>query len=149
MRIDCPHIVLADDDKDDCMLFEDALLQLNKDSKLTISSDGQELIEMLKENVPPPPDVIFLDINMPRKNGFECLDAIRSTQEWQDIPVVVFSTTSQPDAIRKMYDGGADYFILKPRQFADLKTLISKILSFNFKKMVSPTRWENFIVSCR
>ena len=69
-------IFLADDDADDCMLFEDALREVSTSTELTTANDGVELINLMETTVPPPPDVIFLDLNMPRKNGFECLELI-------------------------------------------------------------------------
>src|SRR5688500_8306614 len=107
-------IFLADDDADDCTLFKDALKEVCAGTKLTTASDGEELMDILIETVPPPPDVIFIDLNMPRKNGFECLEEIKHSQKLKNIPVVIFSTSSQQDTINKVYDQGAHYYICKP-----------------------------------
>ncbi len=72
-------ILLADDDEDDRMLFEDALNQVKSKVRLSTAEDGHMLLEMLKNR--PLPDVIFLDLNMPGKNGFECLQEIRQAQQ--------------------------------------------------------------------
>ena len=95
-------IFLADDDADDCMLFEDALREVSTSTELTTANDGVELINLMETSVPPPPDVIFLDLNMPRKNGFECLEQIRKTKKWASIPVVIFSTTGQEEMVKKV-----------------------------------------------
>ncbi|TDE18268.1 response regulator [Dyadobacter psychrotolerans] len=125
-------IFLADDDADDCMLFEDALREVSESVELTTAYDGVELINLMKTNVPPPPDVIFLDLNMPRKNGFECLEYIRKTSQWKDIPIVVFSTTGQEDMVKKVYEQGANYFIRKPGSFPKLKQAIRQILDIDW-----------------
>ena len=125
-------IFLADDDADDCMLFEDALREICTSTELTTANDGVELINLMESNVPPAPDIIFLDLNMPRKNGFECLDLIRKTKKWKDIPIVIFSTTGQEEMIKKVYDQGANYFIQKPGSFSKLKQAISQILDIDW-----------------
>ena len=125
-------IFLADDDEDDCILFEDALREVCSQTELTTANDGDELITLMKTNVPPPPDVIFLDLNMPRRNGFECLELIRKTKQWKDIPVVIFSTTGQEEMIKRVYEQGANYFIRKPGSFPKLKQAIRQILEVDW-----------------
>ena len=82
------NIFLTDDDLDDCMFFSDTLKELNKNSVLTITNDGVALMDILDITVPPPPYVIFLNLNMPRKNGFECLKEIRQSTNLRNILVV-------------------------------------------------------------
>lgn len=127
-------IFLADDDADDCMLFEDALREVSTSTELITANDGVELINLMQTTVPPPPDVIFLDLNMPRKNGFECLEQIRNTKAWATIPVVIFSTTGQEEMIRKVYEQGANYFIRKPGSFPKLKQAIKQMLDMDWSK---------------
>jgi CheY-like chemotaxis protein len=127
-------IYLADDDADDCMLFEEALREVSEDSQLTTANDGVELMSLMETTVPPPPDVIFLDLNMPRKNGFECLDQIRRTLKWKDIPVVIFSTSGQEEMINNVYEKGANYFMKKPGSFPKLKQAIEQILDIDWAK---------------
>lgn len=128
------NIYLADDDADDRILFEDALREVTMNVQLTVADDGQDLMQILDSCVPPPPEVIFLDINMPRKNGFECLEEIRHTQKLKDIPVVIFSTTSQEQVIQKAYANGANRYIQKPGTFQQLKDIIQKVLAIDWNK---------------
>lgn len=139
-------IVLADDDADDCILFEDALREVCSDSHLTTASDGVKLMAFLDETVPPPPDVIFLDLNMPRKNGFECLDEIKKTPKLKDIPVIIFSTTVQPEAINKTYQKGAHHYVCKPGDFGLLKQAIRMVLSIDWRKNSQQPPKEQFIL---
>jgi CheY-like chemotaxis protein len=127
-------IFLADDDADDCMLFEDALREVSCSADLTMASDGIELIDLMESTVPGSPDLIFLDLNMPRRNGFECLELIRNKKQWKDIPVVIFSTNGQEDTVRKVYEQGANYFIRKPGSFQKLKQAIRQILDIDWTK---------------
>ena len=110
------NIFLADDDADDRDFFEDALKEVNIKTELTLVKDGVELMTTLEETVtePPPPHVIFLDLNMPRKNGYECLKEIRETPKLKNIPVVIFSTTSNEHTIEKTYSLGANCYVRNP-----------------------------------
>jgi len=127
-------IYLADDDADDCMLFEEALREVCDHTELTTAYDGAELINLMETTVPPSPDVIFLDLNMPKKNGFECLEHIRKTVKWKDIPIVIFSTSGQEEMINQVYQKGANYFIRKPGSFPKLKQAIRQILDIDWAK---------------
>ncbi|HSZ71610.1 MAG TPA: response regulator [Cytophagaceae bacterium] len=138
-------IFIADDDSDDLMLFEDALREICKDSLLTSAKDGQQLMQILEEKVPPAPDVIFLDLNMPRKNGFECLDEIRHNAKLKNIPVVVFSTSDQPEAVNKVYEQGANHFLRKPNSFPQLKQAIKQVLAINWSEHKQPTK-DKFVI---
>jgi CheY-like chemotaxis protein len=137
-------IFLADDDADDCMLFEDALKEVCDTTTLVTANDGVELMDILRRTVPPPPDVIFLDLNMPRKDGFECLKEIRQTQKLKGIPVVIFSTSGQDDAIAKVYSEGADIYIRKPGSFPKLKIAIKQILETDWTNRNSRVSMEHF-----
>lgn len=138
---------MADDDADDCLLFEDALREISQQTLLTTANDGIELMDILETRVPPPPDVIFLDLNMPRKNGFECLTEIKHTEKFKNIPVVIFSTSSQPEAINKVYEQGANYYICKPGSFSKLKLVIQKVLSIDWNQNNYPRNKENFLIT--
>lgn len=138
------YIFLADDDEDDCLLFEDVLREVSASTELTMANDGVELMTILGTLVPPPPDVIFLDLNMPRKNGFECLAEIRNSQSLKDIPVVIFSTAGEEEAIDRLYEQGANYFIKKPGSFSKLKMAIQQILAIDWTKNRFKTFKENF-----
>src|SRR6218665_2488934 len=79
-------ILLADDDQDDRELFGDALQEAGINSELVTVENGQEVIENLKDKETPNPDIVFLDINMPVKNGKETLQEMKSDEELKDIP---------------------------------------------------------------
>ena len=140
-------IFLADDDLDDCLLFEDALKEVNASVKLTTANDGVELLDMLQTEVPPVPDIIFLDLNMPRKNGLECLEQIRREDAYKDIPVVIFSTSAQPETVAKVYEQGADFYIRKPGSFFKLKQAIIQMLAVNWNERTGQASRDDFFLS--
>jgi len=143
------NIFLTDDDTDDCMLFSEALQELytEKEAKLTITNDGVKLMETLEQTVPPPPEVIFLDLNMPLKNGFECLQEIRRTPKLQGIPIIIFSTSSNNDIVDKSYQHGANYYICKPQSYTLLKKTIEYVLSFDGEKLRKQPLRDQFVIS--
>ncbi|NOT76029.1 MAG: response regulator [Cyclobacteriaceae bacterium] len=139
-------VFLAEDDEDDRMIFEDALKEVQLSTKLTTAKNGQQLMQILHDTVPPPPDVIFLDLNMPRKNGFECLEEIKRTQKLKDIPVVIFSTSFQEEDIKLTYERGANFYICKPGTFHLLKRVIEKVLFTNWKENIHKIPMDEYIL---
>ena len=86
-------ILLADDDKDDRFFFSMALESLTVPTQLAIVLDGEKLMVYLDENSHQLPDVLFLDLNMPRKNGFECLNEIKQNNKLNELLVIIYSTS--------------------------------------------------------
>ncbi|MEO6252053.1 MAG: response regulator [Ferruginibacter sp.] len=122
------HIMLADDDMDDRAFFKDALESLPITTKLTTVNDGEALMNFLIENPECLPNVIFLDINMPRKNGFECLAEIKHHENLKDLPVIMFSTSGSQEKISVLFQTGADIYIKKPSNFAQLVQVLHHAL---------------------
>lgn len=122
------NIVLADDDADDCQFFKAAVEEILPSTKLTIVNDGEQLMSCLDEKKEELPDVIFLDINMPRKNGLECLAEIKENLKLKNIPVVMFSTSNSWDTINQLFQTGANVYIHKPSDFEQLKQVIQHAL---------------------
>ncbi len=140
------YLLLADDDKDDCELFKDALAELKEMTVLNMVHDGEQLMHLLKKKTTIFPDVLFLDLNMPRKNGFECLTEIRVTEALKNLPVIIFSTSFDPDVVRELYNTGARYYIRKPSDFSVLKRIIHDALSFTAETNASQPSFENFVL---
>lgn len=124
-------IILADDDRDDHDFFKDALEEIAPSVNLSIVEDGDALLDLLKHYIP---DFIFLDLDMPCKNGLECLTEIRTSPTLQAIPIVIFSSTSRPANIDTAYEMGADLFFIKPSNYNDLVDSVKAILSLNWSE---------------
>jgi CheY-like chemotaxis protein len=123
------HILLCDDSDDDRFFFTQAVSKENDSISLTTVRDGEELMERLYRSQPDLPDVIFLDLNMPRKNGFQCLEEIRNSKEYQKIAVVIFTTTDQEEAVERTYEAEANLYIVKPPNFSELSAVIKKAIN--------------------
>ena len=139
MNVKKLHILLADDDKDDCNFFKEALTELSIAAKLTTVHDGEELMHYLSENIEHLPIVLFLDINMPRKNGLECLREIRRNEKLKDLPVVMFSTSNSWNTTNQLFKSGAHVYIHKPNDFACLKQVIHHAIPLAVEKVFSNT----------
>lgn len=130
MPIDTINILLADDDKDDCLFFKEALEELEVVAQLTLVADGQQLMHRLRSDTDRLPDVLFLDLNMPRKNGMECLAEIKQSEKLRQLPVIIFSTSYEQEIVNLLYKGGAQHYIRKPNSFTQLAAVIKKALTF-------------------
>lgn len=122
------NILLADDDTSDRLLFKEALDELPLSTVLTTVTNGEQLIEHLINSRQNMPDVLFLDLHMPRKNGFESLGLIKRSTELENLPVIIFSTDSDRVSLKKIYRDAAHYFICKPVDFSQLKKVIYEAL---------------------
>ena len=121
-------IYMADDDIDDCLFFKEALENLSASIHLTVVKDGEDLMELLHKSEKLP-QLLFLDLNMPRKNGFTCLSEIKESNRLKDISVVILSTSYMPAIANQLYKNGAQYFIQKPADFLLLKSLIYQAIN--------------------
>ena len=123
------HILLADDDKDDCLLFKEVLEELPIPTHFIAVHDGEELMQLLVNNKEQLPHILFLDINIPRKNGFECLMEIKLNKELKKRHVVIFTTSCEQGTVDLLYNKGAHYYIRKPAEFLQLKNAVLKVLA--------------------
>src|SRR5690349_6973227 len=104
---------LVDDDIDDASLFQETLSNVNSAIRFAHAADGQEALDqLLSKSISP--DLIFLDLNMPRMDGKQCLALIKQEDELKDIPVIMYTTSSQSQDIEETMLKGAVCFITKP-----------------------------------
>ncbi len=121
-------IFLADDNQGDCISFGKALAEINLHTRLTFVNNGEQILQILNLNPSIPPDIIFLDINMPVMNGYECLEEIRRNRLLENTPVVMMSTSNDLETVNKAYTHGASLYICKPNSFPKLKEMLNQIL---------------------
>ena len=139
-------VVLADDDRDDQEIFEDALNEASIPAELKTVDNGQELIDHLKDPSEPNPDIIFLDINMPVKSGKEVLAEIKADETLKDIPTVVISTSDHPKDIDDSFKAGANLFVRKPFSFSSLIIILKKIFMLKWAgELLKPLRKTFFM----
>ncbi|GEO11132.1 response regulator [Segetibacter aerophilus] len=123
-------ILIADDDTDDVQITKDCFIENKMGVQIKEVYDGQILMEHLKADTKNLPHLILLDLNMPRKGGFEALEEIKSSETLRKIPVVIFSTSNAQKDIEKAYDLGASCFISKPNNLEEWCDKMNKIGKF-------------------
>ena len=141
------NILLADDDMDDCLFFNEALEEMAVSTQLSAVHDGEQLMQLLNNETQKLPDILFLDINMPRKNGFECLTEIKQNKKLNYFPIVIFSTSFEQEVVNRLYNSGAHFFIRKPSEFALFKKIILHTLTLLMPGYISKPSKENFVIS--
>ena len=125
MPVKLKHILIADDDPDDIALFESAMMEMCPDLKLSVAYNGVNLLEILPTI--PLPDAIILDLNMPLVGGKECLIKIRSQSRFDEVPVIIFSTSRRQSDIDYCMGEGANHYVVKPNTYSGLKILVEKL----------------------
>ncbi len=129
-------ILIADDDSDDRLFMERALRQSGYTQIIQFVEDGEELMEYLNregrysEENAPWPDLLILDLNMPRKNGFQALGEIKDNARLRRLPVVVMTTSSADEDILKTYNLGVNSFVTKPFNFNRLVEMVTALKTY-------------------
>lgn len=120
-------ILLAEDDEDDAFFFKETIQGLMNEMELTIVENGVLAMKHLQHNIEVP-DFIFLDLNMPLKDGIECLKEIKNIDNLKAVKTIILSTSSNASQIQKCYELGADLYIVKPSSFKELKGTLKNCL---------------------
>ncbi|WP_342089022.1 response regulator [Dyadobacter sp. OTU695] len=121
-------IHLADDDEDDRMLIKDALEEINPKINVIEAENGEELVDNVKRSGDLGETMVMVDMNMPKKNGIEAIQEIRSEPKTAEIPTVMLSTSNSPELKRKALAAGASDFIVKPNNFGTLVEILKGVL---------------------
>ncbi|MBF5027057.1 response regulator [Planobacterium oryzisoli] len=140
------HIILADDDEDDRLFFTDAFEELKISTKVQTFKDGAELMEYLNSEQAVLPEILFLDLNMPKKNGIECLHEIKSNPKFENMAIAIYSTSSSEEHIEETFVSGANIYIKKPSEFQTLKKVLSDVVTMNWQYHTTGMNKDNFLL---
>lgn len=149
MQKNALHILLADDDEDDRLFFKDAFEEVKVQTKVEFVFDGLQLMEHLMNSDTKLPDILFLDLNMPKKTGKECLIEIKKTEHLKDIIIAIYSTSSSDEDIEDTFIEGANIYIKKPSDFNALKKIINEVITLNWHYHTSGLNRDNFLLSLK
>jgi two-component system response regulator len=137
-------VLLIDDDPADALMVEEALSTWDVPTKLHVAIDGVEGVEFLRRRDrhrdAPRPAFVLLDLNMPRRNGFEVLDDIKSDPSLCAIPVVVFTTSASESDVLRSYTAHANAYVVKPADFAEFQRAVRDIDAFYTRLCRQPAR---------
>jgi CheY-like chemotaxis protein len=138
-------ILMADDDPDDRMLTRDAFIESRLANDLRFVTNGEELMDYLRQRgtystaaAAPRPDVILLDLNMPRMSGREALQEIKGDPNLRRIPVIILTTSKAEEDVYRSYDLGANCYIQKPVTFDSLVEVVRALGTFWFQIVTLP-----------
>jgi CheY-like chemotaxis protein len=120
--------LLVDDDGEDQEIFSMAVAQLKKDITLITANNGAEAITLVSQMHGAMPDFVFMDINMPKMNGLECLERLRQIEDIGQTRIFMYSTTSEHAVLERSKALGAEGLLVKPAMFVELVDLIAKTL---------------------
>ncbi len=140
-------ILMADDDPDDRFLMKEAFEEARFPNELCFVEDGEELMDYLchrgkysSPNTAPRPNLILLDLNMPKKSGYEALSEIKAEPDLRRIPIVILTTSQAEEDIFRTYDLGANSYITKPLSFESLVEIVSTLRKYWFE-IVEPMNY--------
>lgn len=129
-------LILIEDDANDVLLFQKAISRSGLDVELVVLRDGEKAISYLSGETPGSstinPDLVLLDLKLPRRSGFEILEWIKNHPELQTTPVVILSSSKQTQDVSHAYRLGANSYLVKPTGFTELNRLITDLGSYWF-----------------
>lgn len=146
MENDYINIILADDDRDDRLFFTDAFEELRMNTKVNTYNDGVELMDFLNSDDAIMPNVLFLDLNMPKKSGIECLNEIKASGKMSEIAIAIYSTSASEEDIEETFVLGANIYIKKPSDFKSLKKVLAEVVSINWQYHTNSLNKDNFLL---
>ncbi len=143
----CRTMLMVDDDGEDCIFVRDALREIGRSCDFRCVHNGEELFDYLRHqgeyeegrNVPPP-DVILLDLRMPRKNGRETLQELKADPHWRQVPVVVLTTSRAAEDVKFCYDMGVNSYITKPATYRELVEIVRILTQYWFEVAELPPK---------
>lgn len=141
------HILLAEDDEADRLLFSETLDELEIKPILHTVNNGVELMAYLNKKNAQLPHIVFLDLNMPRKNGLECLKEIRNNDKLKSISIAIYSTSVNENDMDETFRYGANIYISKPNNINMLRQLFLKAVAATHLYQGEPIYRANFFLS--
>lgn len=140
---DVKTLIIADDDPDDQVLLKESMEGISRIPEIKVVFDGTQLISVLRSGFMA--DLVLMDLNMPNKNGLDCLKEIKSGELVQRIPVVILSTSNELRDMELCYEHGADLFLSKPNSFQGLKLLLQSLLHIDWKNFPDKICRQEFL----
>lgn len=122
-------ILIIDDDEDDRLVLHSVLESVDRNMLLKSAADGLEALRLLQTDMLVFPDFIFLDLNMPKLDGFGFLKSIKKITGLKTIPIVIYTTSSQERDVVLCRQLGADYFVTKPSRIVDIQSIVQHVLA--------------------
>lgn len=138
------HILLAEDDDDDYLIFTVAIQDTKLAVAITRAENGDELMKLLEESIP---DILFLDLEMPCKDGKQCLKEIRSNQKYDELPIILYTSYREPGSVEFCFRQGANLYVIKPSSISELSEILRRILTIDWKQLMYFPPKSEFVIN--
>lgn len=138
------NVLIAEDDQDDFEMFSMAIQDLSISVIIRRAENGEILMQLLDASLP---DILFLDIALPRKDGKQCLREIRSNNKYDLLPIIMYTSFHDPKSIEFSFREGANIFIIKPSSYKELKEILRNIFAIEWKKSMYYPALPDFVVN--
>lgn len=125
-------ILLVDDDEDDREFFSIAVRNSCPEMNFKSLNDGVEFLKYLDSNPNPPPNIVFLDTQMPKLSGLECLQLVRNSANWKDLPIIIYTTSPDKGDMEEAIKHGANLYVRKPYDFTKLESIVKSIANIDW-----------------
>lgn len=137
------NVLIAEDDDDDYLIFSLAVEELSIRVILSRAENGDILMKMLNEKSP---DLLFLDIMMPCRDGRQCIREIRADSKFDTLPIIVYSSLKDMETIEFCYRAGSNLYAVKPSSLNDVKLALERIFAVDWKKMLYYPPLSQFVI---
>lgn len=141
---DVRNILVADDDDEDFELFAEAVSDLSLEIVLQRASNGDVVMKILHEKIP---DMLFLDILMPCKDGRDCLFEIRAHRKFDALPIIVYSSVKDDDCIEFFYRQGTNLYVFKPQTYRELVLALERIFAVDWKRARYFPKFSDYVLN--
>lgn len=138
------NVLVAEDDDDDYLIFSIAIAETSFTVVLKRAENGEILLKLLNEDIP---DILFLDLLMPCQDGKQCLKEIRANKKYDSLPIIVYSSLNDLENTEYCYREGSNLYVIKPNSIGDLKDILERILSIDWKKTMYFPQKSQFVIN--
>ncbi len=138
------NVLIADDDDDDYLILSIAIAETSFTVMLKRAENGEILMKLLNEDIP---DILFLDLLMPCQDGKKCLKEIRANKKYDTLPIIVYSSLNDLETTEYCYREGSNLYVIKPNSIGDLKSILERILSIDWKKTMYFPQKSQFVIN--
>lgn len=138
------NVLIAEDDDDDFLIFSIAIKETSFTYVLKRAENGEILLKQLNTELP---DILFLDLLMPCTDGKQCLKEIRANKKYDSLPIIVYSSLNDLNNVEYCYREGSNLYIIKPSSISDLRGILERILSIDWKKTMYFPQKSQFVIN--
>ena len=140
------NVLLTDDNVNEHFFFNHCAKNISDKIQIISLNSGKALMDYLENEDNPLPDILFLDVNMPLKNGNDCLADIRAKHRYDTLPVVMYSTSDSTDDVEKAFELGANIYVKKPVGIDELKQVLLKVFTIFEDNKLQSVEKKDFLV---